>query len=164
MKKPRIYIAGKVGKNDFRHQLVRGLRGHDPASGPLDCGAFVYTGPFFEACDHGCRHGNSTHGVLGTGCNPASPWATRQAVHERNTAALKAADGVFAYIETGDAYGSLVEIGMAQLRGVPLRVLFAPGAPLDDMWYATRGELPHKLLSELDLVEEFRTFVVGVRR
>ena len=63
--KPNIYIAGKIGKNDFRHALIPGLREHHPDSGPLDCGAFRYVGPFFESCDHGCRHGRNSHGVLG---------------------------------------------------------------------------------------------------
>jgi hypothetical protein len=162
MTKPRIYIVGKVGKNDFRHLLVPGLRGHDHASGPLDCGTFVYMGPFVEACDHGCRHGESTHGVLGTGCELGKPSATRQAVWARNTAALKAADGVFAFIETGDAYGSLVEIGMAQALGIPTKVLFGPDAPRDDLWYAAEcGD--RRFEAYRDLAEALKVFVAGVQ-
>jgi hypothetical protein len=163
MTKPRIYIAGKVGKNDFRHLLVPGLRGHDYALGPLECGTFIYTGPFFEACDHGCRHGDSTHGVLGTGCEPGSPWATRQAIWGRNTVALKAADGVFAFIETGDAYGSLVEIGMAQALGIPTKVIFGPDAPRDDMWYAAECG-GRRYGAHRDLAEALKAFVAGVQR
>jgi len=71
--KPRrkIYLAGKVTKNCWRHKIVDGLRGKDWDDGPLPCAVYIdgesfdYTGPFFVSCDHGCYHGEGTHGVLG---------------------------------------------------------------------------------------------------
>ena len=71
--KPRrkIYLAGKVEQNCWRHKIVDGLRGKDWNDGPLPCAihidgeSFDYTGPFFVSCDHGCYHGPGTHGCLG---------------------------------------------------------------------------------------------------
>ena len=77
--------------------------------------------------------------------------------------ALKAADGVFAFIETGDAYGSLVEIGMAQALGIPTKVIFGPDAPRDDMWYAAECG-GRRYGAHRDLAEALKAFVAGVQR
>jgi hypothetical protein len=166
--KPRIYIAGKIQKNDFRHAIIPGLRDHNHSKGHLDCGRFLYVGPFFESCDHGCRHGGNTHGVLGIGCEPVRPGLTQRQVKERNTRALRASDALFAYIETGDAYGSLVEIGMAQALGIPTRVLFGPDAPWGEMWYAyahERVQWPRARVTPARYVaQQFEFFLAGVSR
>lgn len=70
--KPRrkLYLAGKVAKNCWRHKIIDGLRGKDWSDGPLPCAvqvdgeSFDYVGPFFVSCDHGCYHGHGTHGCL----------------------------------------------------------------------------------------------------
>lgn len=83
----KIYLAGKINKNCWRHSIVAGLGN---ASSPLP--AFVegvsefghgtqldlpewpvlknaifghhdYVGPYFRSCDHGCFHGDGRHGV-----------------------------------------------------------------------------------------------------
>ena len=93
---------------------------------------------------------------------------TRQQVWARNTRALRAADALFAYIETGDAYGSLVEIGMAQALGIPTRVLFGPDAPRDDMWYAHAGgraQWAHaRVASARCLAQQFRLYLAELPR
>lgn len=169
--KPNIYIAGKIGKNDFRHALIPGLREHHPDSGPLDFGAFRYVGPFFESCDHGCRHGRNSHGVLGDcepSCEPYNLARTRQIVWARNTQALRGCDGLFAFIETGDAYGSLVEIGMAQALRIPTRVVFGLEAPVADLWYATQQDGQSRRgrmrASPSALPDSFAAFVAEVSR
>ena len=78
----KIYLAGKIGKNDWRHDIV-GTCLSDACSdfyayGRQDETAQIamewpvlpkaifaeydYTGPYFVACDHGCFHGIGTHG------------------------------------------------------------------------------------------------------
>jgi hypothetical protein len=139
--KPAVYLIGKIAPGDFRHTLIPRLRGHRHEAGPLDCGTFIYVGPFFEACDHRCAHGRSSHGVLGvpgTGCGGYEE-STPFRVWHRNVQALRRASAVFAYIESDDAYGSLVEIGIAQALQTPRFVLYAPGVAHNDMWYATQG-------------------------
>jgi hypothetical protein len=77
IRKPTVYLAGKIGRNDWRHELVPELRGtvngdcldpepvlFDPTL-RIDCGDFVYVGPFFVSCDHGCFHGPASHGAVG---------------------------------------------------------------------------------------------------
>ena len=123
--KPRIYLAGKIRKNCWRHELVPGLRTAGWEGGPLVCSDFVYVGPFFVGCDHGCYHGPTTHGC---GLDLWTPdvaeshdvaKACRQAVRNSNL--------VFCYIESPDCYGTLVEIGWAQEADIPVVIAFAPG-------------------------------------
>jgi hypothetical protein len=146
--KPRIYLAGKIGKNDWRHSLVPGLRGAI-AGGPegdlfnssfaLDCGNYIYAGPFFVSCDHGCGHGAGRHGAIGKGClidsymdDPLPKWRAR--IFNINLHRLRAADFVFAYIESADAYGTLIELGMAHAWGIQIALRLPP--PNDDIWHA----------------------------
>lgn len=143
---PAIYIAGKIGRHDFRHELVPGLRGYRHHDRFLDCGAFRYCGPFFAHCDHACAHGPSSHGVLGApnlGCEEFER-TTQFRVWQRNMAALREATAVFAYIETNDAFGTLVELGAAQALQTPTWVLFAPGVDANAMWYAAQGAVSRR--------------------
>ena len=59
----RVYIAGKISKCDFRHHIVAGLKDHPFDQTELVTPGFIYVGPFFVSCDHGCYHGNGTHGA-----------------------------------------------------------------------------------------------------
>jgi hypothetical protein len=71
----KIYLAGKVGQNDWRHDLVPGLRGlgdlyesipnveRFPVLEGAVLGKHDYTGPYFVSCDHSCYHGRTSHGV-----------------------------------------------------------------------------------------------------
>jgi hypothetical protein len=164
--RPALYLAGKIGPHDFRHDLIPPLRGYRHEYGPLDCGRFDYVGPFFECCDHGCTHGPGSHGVLGQpglGCEEY-PRTTQHRVWQRNARAVREATAVFAYIEANDAYGSLVEIGWAQERGTPLGIVFAPDVDADQMWYATMGHRRGKSTStrgvhRKDLPWHFNAFV-----
>jgi hypothetical protein len=141
--KPTIYLVGKISPHDWRHDLVPRLRGHRHEDGPLDCRGFLYSGPFFEHCDHSCGHGPGSHGVLGEpglGCE-AFDRTTPFRVWQRNMHALRAASAVFAFIETNDAFGSMVELGAAQALRIPSWTLFGPGADGGAMWYSAQGAL-----------------------
>lgn len=134
---PRVYIAGKIGKNDFRHAIIPRLREWRHEYGSLACGGFTYVGPFFSSCDHGCRHGPSSHGVTGNGCE--EPIETREGVYTRNQTALYSADLVFAYIDATDCHGTLFELGCAKMADIPVTLTFAPGIDIDDFWYARQA-------------------------
>ncbi len=140
--RPRVYVAGKIGKNDFRHDLAPDLRGWKHEDGPIDCGSFIYVGPFFRACDHGCNHGPGTHGVAIIGCDGLE--ISRRAVFGQNQAALASADLVFAYIDAPDAYGTIWELGWAACAGIPAYLLFSPGVHHDDFWYASLASLARR--------------------
>lgn len=135
--KPRVYLAGKVGKNDWRHDLAPDLRGWQPEFGSLPCKCFTYVGPFLVACDHGCRHEPGKHGAAGGGCDGEN--IARDAVFRRNQAALGSADIVWAYVEDQTCHGTLFEIGWAARGGKPVFLSFAPGVDHDELWYPARA-------------------------
>jgi hypothetical protein len=134
---PVVYLAGKIGKNDWRHELVEELRSYgsnelyeDPTKewpilpNAIE-GGFSYSGPFFIACDHGCSHGENTHGY-DEGCLGPAFYDeikrrdnTQRKVHiaEQCRKALERSDYVFAWIDDLTAYGTLFELGYAKALG-----------------------------------------------
>lgn len=153
MHKPlKLYLAGKIKKNDFRHRIVPNLRDHDASGGQLKTASFIYTGPFFTACDHGCYHTPNSHGSIAeNGCMASGDTETRYEVIRRNNAAIDSADLVFAYITTTDCYGTLIEIGRTTItpRRPRLAIAFAPGIPVDDFWYcASQADSVHHNVRE----------------
>lgn len=122
----RVYLAGKIAKGDWRHALVPRLRsqlvdlepyGDWPVLPGAIRGTFDYVGPFFVACDHGCWHGPQSHGMGAEGdaegMGSGSVFERRRFVAKRCLEAIGRADIVFGWLDTLDAYGTLVEIGFA---------------------------------------------------
>ena len=125
-----IYLAGKISKNGWRSKFVPGLRGaggdeYADAPTPLDIGGgLIYHGPFFVSCDHGCAHGgHDNHAMLGGCINTVQgdgwTWkhggddtAIRDIAVRRCLDQINAADLIIAVV-SGDAHGTLVEIGYA---------------------------------------------------
>lgn len=134
---PRVYLAGSISKNCWRHTFIPGLRGvlvdRQGSPQPIDCGNFIYVGPFFVACDHGCSHGPATHGVTGDGCGSSDAW-TREEIYRRNNAAIQSADALIAYITRYDCIGTVWEIAFAQDRGIPTYLVFAPEIDTNEFW------------------------------
>ncbi len=141
----KIYLAGKIARTDWRHGLFRGLRAADPddtqdRSQYLVRDGFEFTGPFFIS-DHGCYHGESTHG-RGTETFPCClgyEAETRAEVYKMCVGWLMSADVVFVWLDDLTAYGTLVEIGIAIQQGIPTFVAVKTGALLDiqkHLWLA----------------------------
>jgi hypothetical protein len=125
-----FYFAGKIAHTDWRHALVRDLRNSglfdDSGDYVYECGVFRcrpilenaigeglhYSGPHFNACDHGCAHGPHRHGVLGCCMEELIP--PRAHVPMAAMFQIKRADILFAWLEDLTCYGSLVEIGIAR--------------------------------------------------
>lgn len=154
----RIYLAGKIAKNDWRHDLVVGLSNAIDTEATWDrwpvlercmIGGHDYTGPFFISDDHGSAHGSETHGVDASGYS----WISNSGLKSHDSPdearqrrvvtickeAIKCSDLVFAWLDDPTAYGTLVEIGYAVGVGVPVIVgipaeTTACGA--DPMWFA----------------------------
>jgi hypothetical protein len=148
-----IYLAGKISKHDWRTQIFGERFGGvhtDPdqvddelfnAAYVEDRGQFLYGGPFFVACDHGCSHGAATHGVGQGGC-----WAgdkridkLRARVLELNFSRIRRADYILSYINETDCFGTLVEIGYARALNKKLAIGIGPNisaAAFDDLWMA----------------------------
>lgn len=133
----KVYFAGKIGKNDWRHQLVPGLRNHAWGDGDLDCGNFIYTGPFFIGCDHGCFHGPKTHGAFAKECSGGEvegPATWTQTV-QRCRRGVISADLIFVYVESLDCIGSMVELGIAIARDTPVYLCVAPWVNHDEFHF-----------------------------
>ncbi|MBT3788107.1 MAG: hypothetical protein HN725_03745 [Alphaproteobacteria bacterium] len=137
--KPRVYLAGKIGKSDWRHSLVNDLRGHLWADGDIEEKDFIYVGPYFVSCDHGCFHGKETHGAVGSGCLGNDHEFTKQEVFSNNTEALFSADLVYAYITANDCHGTIFEIGNAFALDIPVVIAYAPNTKISDFWYPSES-------------------------
>lgn len=129
LNRPKVYLVGKIYKNDWRHELIPSLRNHQWSDGDIDCGHFIYVGPFFVGCDHGCYHGTNGHGAYldnhNDECNAENP-SIFEEVALRCQNGVRRADMVFAYIETMDAIGSMVELGMATELSKPITLCISP--------------------------------------
>jgi hypothetical protein len=151
-----LYLAGKMSKDNWRHGLVPGLRGHTWEKGPISTPGFKYTGPFFQSCDQACLHGPSTHGV-GAGVGTCTEEITYSAadIIRLNDTALRNADLVFAYITATDCHGIMVEIGIAAAQlFTRIVIAFAPGIDSKDFWYVTkRAAAVHEHVRECCLAE-----------
>jgi hypothetical protein len=144
--RPSVYLAGKIRKHCWRHRLVSGLRDHTWSDGVLQQEGFVYLGPFFVGCDHGCFHNKNSHGAVAIRGNNLCPGrdinSEFDGVHQEVTnlcmAAVKKADILFCYIDSLDCFGTLVEVGFAIAHNVPVIIAFAPSvaSPVDnDFWF-----------------------------
>lgn len=129
-----LYLAGKIGKNDWRHNLVPRLRNQTWNDGPIETGSFYYVGPFFISCNHGCGHSPGEHGMA-QGCTDLI--YTREEVINLNMTALAKAELVFAYITAPDCHGTIMEIGWAIANGKRVVMAFAPGVAADDFWFSS---------------------------
>jgi hypothetical protein len=136
--KLKIYLAGKIDKNDWRHSIVCGLRSHNISEGYLEADSFIYTGPYFQSCDHGCFHGGTSHGTM-------THFQKQRTVAQQRTfnnclSGVKDADLIIIYINSSDAYGTLVESGWVQILNKPHVVIFSPGIKTknkNEFWFAT---------------------------
>jgi hypothetical protein len=165
----RIYLAGKISKNDWRHKLIPNLCTLGWESGPVAQDDFLYVGPFFVSCDHGCYHGSSTHGQVNSfesnpcpGLDDQNPFDfNRRVISQRCLSAVLASDLVFAYIESSDCFGTLFEIGAAYAWRRKVVIAFAPGIASrthNDFWFScAQASLVHYDVAIEDLPDVIRS-------
>lgn len=139
----RLYLAGKIGKGDWRHGIVRGLRGafcdgDEVPKGILKNAIFGehdYCGPFFVSCDHGCGHGSNSHGVGLNGAPCIGPSYSRLEISDACMYGVQHSEAVFAWIESTDCHGTLFELGVAHGIGLPIGIGFSPEVKRTrDLW------------------------------
>lgn len=146
-----IYFAGKIAKGDWRHEVCPELLSaaaeiyHEPHQPwPLVWGdGFVYTGPYFVSCDHGCYHGRGTHGA-GLQTDPFAEYGgcggdayTQEEVRRQCLAAIRRSNTVFVWLDSLSAYGMLVEVGYAVARGKTIWIAH-DGQDYSDLWFLLR--------------------------
>lgn len=149
-----IYFAGKIGIYDWRHSLLSRATGRwrklRDSKAPFDFNIgphkLTYQGPFFTSCDHGCYHGEHSHGVgldVNTGCPRdigGDPFPlSRPVVFRRSLEAIDRSDCLFAFIDSASAFGTLVEIGYARARGKTVLLCFADKHLQRDMWFVSES-------------------------
>lgn len=146
-------MAGKIEQNGWRHNLVPHLRSYDFSnikSSELIFDKYLYTGPFFIGCDHGCSHGNSTHGC-GVGgeviCNEYNP--SGKEVYDSCIKQIDQCDYVFCWLDSLDAYGTYFELGIAREKGKKIFLAISDkifpdtinknGSAGQDLWFIRQG-------------------------
>ena len=162
-----VYLAGKIseGENDWRSCYdeyrpfsvniddVIGRRPVDFARFfgelPIIC-KYPYikvTGPFFISCNHGCYHGEGTHGVGAPDmemqyydkghCWPGCCGGTfsQREVTQICKYQIARADMVFAYINSDSCFGTIFEIGYAVGIKTPVAVMFDTKERREAMWF-----------------------------
>lgn len=135
---PRVYLAGKIAKRDWRHDIFKDLRSSGPDYPPANVDGFAYAGPFFVSCDHGCYHGAGSHGVgapSGDGCE-SGDWgiSATSPTHILCRDWLASADVVFAYIDGPNPYGTILELGIAAAMKIPVFLAFGLPEPRFDAY------------------------------
>ena len=152
-KKLKIYLAGKIEQNCWRHEIVKGLRSATPddvicgedcdvdkfpsiIEGAVFC-KHDYTGPFFVSCDHGCFHGENTHGSSAASHESNLPSAMGQVnAYYRALDGIASCDLFFAWIDSLDCFGTLFEIGYATAIGKRVVVCTKLGFNSSQLWFS----------------------------
>jgi Bacterial RNA polymerase, alpha chain C terminal domain/Nucleoside 2-deoxyribosyltransferase len=162
---PRVYLAGKISHDDWRTQVLGHRVGSvieeeellDPAH-TIAYPRFIYGGPFFVACDHSCAHRPGNHGALSSCVHETE----RRKIWDINRLRLAAADCVFAYIDSPDCYGTLIELGLATAKEKPVYLAFSGGLSVqqvDDFWMAHTCHTSKALIYRGAPVDAFNHFL-----
>lgn len=149
-----IYFAGKVKKGGGYRGILLGDSYVMSRYGKIyevGGGSVAYGGPMALSCDHGCFHGDGTHGLMGVGCSELGrmnpPFVDRRgedkspedmshgtyAAHQPKRAVARCfehismADAVHCFLETTSSYGTLVELGFASAIMKPIYIYYAQG-------------------------------------
>ncbi len=132
----KIYLAGKIARNDWRHDIVQDDNELDEYSHsnrridwpevPIPGTDFTYVGPFFEASGHGCGHSLGQHGTQSAMGDTVARCRT----------AIRDCDVFFAWLECETAHGTMVEIGYAYALGKTIIIAHPPIEKQCDECYA----------------------------
>jgi hypothetical protein len=179
--KPVIYLAGKIAPHDWRWKLlgkavVLYTDDEDKLFDPhylVDCGSFRYGGPYYVACDHRCGYGPANHGVGASGkagclvewADTSPNFSAPRRVFDVNRNRIKFADIVFAYINSVDCYGTLIELGMASARGMPIYLTFGEDLSfkqLRDLWMTSQCATDFHTYPQRPVEEAWAEFLLSL--
>lgn len=169
----KIYLAGKIDKNDWRHTIVdnmsaaefmlEGLCSADcqdtppflksgkasfPILSKVIFGQHDYVGPYFVRCDHGCFHGRSTHGVISCYQEWQDTISARRETVSLCLEAIEKSDLVFAWIDDPSCYGTLTELGLAFAADKQVAIAFPESfTQTRDFWFVSILANPNCLIT-----------------
>ena len=130
---PRVYMAGKVGRRNYRNELGLGSRGMSQINhvNQHKERSYIYNGPIIPSCDHGCWHDFFDGGTGSDGGfikEEKTSFFVEPTNHEAVVGStmkqIQSSDFLFAWFESYDAYGSIAEIGFAAGMGIPVYIGF----------------------------------------
>jgi hypothetical protein len=160
-----FYAIGKITKNGWRSDFGVSMPCEweeyaNASPRPVQFG-FDYCGPFFIACDHGCAHLNQSHATAscsGFEFHPAQVFAqSKRQIQQAGFAFVWAGIGEDA-LDT--AYGSLVEIGIANALNKPILLAHHPDADLRPFWFSVEAAsaviCAQKPIEVLELLQQAR--------
>ena len=142
-----VYLAGKIRKNGWRKIIVPNIRNvagdvddiitADPT--PTVIHGLYMTGPYFIGCDHGCFHGEGSHGVGSNEMSRCGAGVPSEIVPTVCMRQIRDSNFVFAFIDDASCYGTLCEIGYAIGIGRPVAVMFSSDELEADMWFVAES-------------------------
>lgn len=121
----KIYLAGKINKGDWRTSIVQTRNYPCFFLNSEDREKFEYSGPYFISDDHGCFHGDSSHGRAAdrdypTCCGSDTEKDQEIQYPERKIIVIEKckkwienSDILFVWLDSLDSYGTIAEIGYA---------------------------------------------------
>ena len=150
----KVYLAGRIEKNGWRHRVVEGLRNSLlsthverldiyekwkpwPILHKSILGYYDYVGPYFISDDHGCAHGCDTHGAAAIengGClDNLNKDMMKMWIYSRCLKAIDDCEMLVAWIDDKEAFGTIAEIGYAYAMKKDITILGSNY--ISDLWF-----------------------------
>lgn len=135
----KIYLAGKISKHNWRNKILNTSRIDEERAPYILDSKFEYVGPYFIGCDHGCFHGDNTHGRLldeEFGCC-CEDYETRSTTISKCYKWIDLCDIMFCWIDDITAYGTFTEIGYAYAKNKKIYIACDKkiGKEALDIWF-----------------------------
>lgn len=141
----KVYLAGRIKPNDWRCELtvepspIHDVKEWREVSELLMKDGNTLVGPFFIACDHGCYHGNCSHGagILKCTCDGGS--ASAHEVFTKALGGIAQCDLFFVWAgeDFDEAHGTMVEIGYA--RAWNKRIVIGTNSEQVRAWFSMQA-------------------------
>lgn len=144
---PKVYLAGKAGSHE-RPQRIHcdgDLQDMYGKTHPvITSTGFMFVGPDMVTvgCDHGCYHDPNVLHCVGHGNDgcPESTGVSRSVILSASFDQIDKADYVYAIVSSPDAYGTLVEIGYAVAKNIPVYIDYPCRDGLRrDLWFSEQA-------------------------
>lgn len=138
---PNVFLSGKVTNQDWRTSVLSDTCSHKFE--PINMGGWIYCGPFYNACRHGCvRQMQNLHGQsLGGECC-FGPQKYQHEIKQKCFEGVSDCDVFVVYLNAPACYGTMVEVGWAEALRKQIVVLVDSSISQElrsDFWFCTTG-------------------------